>query len=315
MHKVFINGSSGTTGLRLNERMKARDDVQLINISDKDRKDPAAVRDCMAESDITFLCLPDDAAKEAVALSDSLSCRILDTSTAHRTLDGWTYGFPELSTEQRDKISSSSRVAVPGCHASGFISLIQPLVSTGILPSDYPLTCLSLTGYSGAGKTGIAQYQAERTDPLLGSPREYALSQSHKHLPEIVKLCNLDTAPVFMPVIADFYSGMLVTVPIHTKLLSKPRRLSDFCKALAEQYKESKLITVEPTEPDGMLASNALSGKDDLIIYVTGNDERVMLHALFDNLGKGASGAALQCFNIMVGADEKTGLNLYSTSK
>lgn len=310
MHKVFINGSSGTTGLRLRERMSGRRDVELINIPEASRKDPAAVRACMARADITFLCLPDEAAREAVSLAEGFPCRILDTSTAHRTLAGWTYGFPELSKERREKIIGSSRVAVPGCHATGFISLVYPLVSAGVLPAGYPFTCLSITGYSGAGKSGIAEYRDTDRSPLLDSPREYALSQGHKHLPEMMKLCSLCEAPVFMPVISDFYSGMLVTVPVHARLLKERRRISDFRDALAAHYEGAKLVTVEKGAPEGMLASNALAGKDDLHIYVAGNDERVTLHALFDNLGKGASGAAVQCFNLMIGAEETAGLTL-----
>ena len=308
MLKVFINGSAGTTGLRLQERMRERRDVTLIAISDENRKNPDAIRECMSQSDITFLCLPDDAAREAVALAEGLSCRILDTSTAHRTLDQWAYGFPELSGSQRTEISKSARVAVPGCHASGFISLLNPLVSAGFIPCSYPVTCLSLTGYSGAGKSGIEQYESERTNPLLNSPREYGLTQAHKHLPEMVKICALDSTPVFMPVIGDFYSGMLVTVPIHAELLHKQYKLDDIKNVLASHYADSKLITVIDTCDEDMLAANAMAGNDNLLIYVTGTDDRVMLHALFDNLGKGASGAALQCFNIMTGADETTGL-------
>jgi len=315
MLKVFINGSAGTTGLRLQERMRERRDVTLITISDEHRKNPEAVRECISQSDVTFLCLPDDAAREAVALADGLSCRILDTSTAHRTLSNWTYGFPELSGNQRAEIAASARVAVPGCHASGFISLLHPLISAGLIPGSYPVTCLSLTGYSGAGKIGIEQYESERVNPLLNSPREYGLTQAHKHLPEMVKICSLDSAPVFMPVIGDFYAGMLVTVPIHTGLLQKQYKLTDFQDVLSSHYADSKLITVMDTCDEDMLAANALAGNDNLLIYVTGTDERVMLHALFDNLGKGASGAALQCFNIMTGADEATGLKIGTALK
>lgn len=310
MYRVFINGSAGTTGLRLRERLLNREDVELVEIAEADRKEPKAVRDCMAQSDLTFLCLPDAAAREAVSLAEGLSCRILDTSTAHRTNSDWDYGFPELSTAQREKISVSKRVAVPGCHATGFISLVAPLAESGLLPRDYPFTCLSLTGYSGAGKSGIAQYQDESRDPLLGTPRQYGLTQEHKHLPEMAGICGLDFKPVFMPVIGDFYAGMLVTVPVHTRLLKQRRSAEDFRAALETHYAGSRLVTVGSVEPDEMLAAGAMSGRDSLRLFVTGNGERVLLHAMFDNLGKGASGAALQCFNIMTGADECAGLNL-----
>lgn len=310
MHNIFINGSSGTTGLRLKERLTGREDIRLISIDDENRKNPERVRECMERSDITFLCLPDDAAREAVELARGLDCRIIDTSTAHRTLDDWAYGFPELSGEQREKIIASARVAVPGCHATGFISLVYPLVEAGLLPPDYPLSCTSLTGYSGAGKSGIAQYEAVREDELLNSPRQYALAQEHKHLPEMKKLCSLSDEPVFLPVIGDFYSGMLVTIPIHTRLLPRRRRLTDFREALLAHYDGSDMVKVESGQPEGMLASNAMSGRDDLRIFVTGNDERILLHALFDNLGKGASGAAVQCLNLMTGARETAGLNI-----
>ena len=304
MTKVFIDGSAGTTGLRIRERLAARADMEILTLPDEQRKDVSARKDALNSADVAFLCLPDAAAKEAASLIES-DVTIIDTSTAHRTAEGWTYGFAEL-TGQREKIAESRRIANPGCHASGFIVLIEPLVKAGLIAPDTALTCFSLTGYSGGGKSMIADYEAGDRDEALDSPRQYGLTQSHKHLPEMQKLCGLSLAPVFCPIVADFYSGMEVTVSLFAKDL---HGTAAEIKALyAERYHGPIVQYVEP--PEGMLASNALAGLDRMEVTVTGNDERILLVSTFDNLGKGASGAAIQNMNIRLGLDETTGLKL-----
>ena len=304
MTKVFIDGSAGTTGLRIRERLAARADMEILTLPDERRKDVSARKDALNSADVAFLCLPDAAAKEAASLIES-DVTIIDTSTAHRTAEGWTYGFAEL-TGQREKIAESRRIANPGCHASGFIVLIEPLVKAGLIAPDTALTCFSLTGYSGGGKSMIADYEAGDRDEALDSPRQYGLTQSHKHLPEMQKLCGLSLAPVFCPIVADFYSGMEVTVSLFAKDL---HGTAAEIKALyAERYHGPIVQYVEP--PEGMLASNALAGLDRMEVTVTGNDERILLVSTFDNLGKGASGAAIQNMNIRLGLDETTGLKL-----
>ena len=304
MTKVFIDGSAGTTGLRIRERLADRRDIELITLSEELRKDLSARSDALNSADVAFLCLPDAAAKEAVSLIDS-GVAVIDTSTAHRTAEGWTYGFPEL-TGQREKIAASRRVANPGCHASGFIVLVEPLVRAGLLDPSAALTCFSLTGYSGGGKSMIADYESPDRPEALSSPRQYGLTQSHKHLPEMAKVCGLSTAPVFCPIVADFYSGMEVTVPVFA---GDVRGTADDIRAVyAERYRGPVVTAAEP--PEGMLAANALSGLDSMQVTVTGNDERILLVSVFDNLGKGASGAAVQNMNIILGIDETTGLLL-----
>ena len=304
MTKVFIDGSAGTTGLRIRERLAARADMEILTLPDEQRKDVSARKDALNSADVAFLCLPDAAAKEAASLIES-DVTIIDTSTAHRTAEGWTYGFAEL-TGQREKIAESRRIANPGCHASGFIVLIEPLVKAGLIAPDTALTCFSLTGYSGGGKSMIADYEAGDRDEALDSPRQYGLTQSHKHLPEMQRLCGLSLAPVFCPIVADFYSGMEVTVSLFAKDL---HGTAAEIKALyAERYHGPIVQYVEP--PEGMLASNALAGLDRMEVTVTGNDERILLVSTFDNLGKGASGAAIQNMNIRLGLDETTGLKL-----
>ena len=311
--KIFIDGSEGTTGLRIHERIAARDDIELLTIDPEKRKDPEERKKLINASDITFLCLPDAASIEAVALAEE-NVRIIDASTAHRTLPGWSYGFPELSPVFRENIKNGNRIAVPGCHASGFIACVYPLVSSGILPADYPVSSFSLTGYSGGGKKMIAQYEGEERSVLLDAPREYALSQKHKHLKEMKAITGLQSEPLFTPIVADYYSGMVVSVPLYTKLLSKSHTAESLHAFFEGYYKDSAFVTVAPfgaeAEDSGFLAGNKLSGWDGMKIYVTGNDERIMVSAVFDNLGKGASGAAIQCFNIMTGAPESYGLNL-----
>ncbi len=311
--KIFIDGQEGTTGLKILERFEGRTDVEIMKISEDKRKDTEERRRFINNSDFTFLCLPDAAAREAVSLVENDRVRIIDASTAHRTLDDWAYGFPELSAAHREKIRTSNRVAVPGCYASGFASLVYPLVSKGIIPADYPVVAHAISGYSGAGKKAIAVYESEDKPQEYFSPRQYALPQEHKHLPEMMKICGLDYKPVFNPLICDFFSGMVVTVPIITRLLDKKYSLSDIHGALCEHYADAKLVKVMPIMgegvlADGFLAGNTLSCKNNMEIFVCGNDERVVLCSRLDNLGKGASGAAVQCLNIMMGIDETTGL-------
>lgn len=312
--KIFIDGSEGTTGLRIHERFGQRDDIELIPISAELRKDVEERKRLINQSDITFLCLPDAAARESVSLVENENVRIIDTSTAHRTEEGWAYGFPELSPVHRNKIKEGKRIAVPGCHATGFISLAYPIVSQEILPSDYPVAAFSLTGYSGGGKKMIAEYESDERPVELDAPREYALTQKHKHLKEMKKITGLSREPLFSPIVADYYSGMVVSLPLYTDYLKKETSPEKLAKFFAEYYAGEQFIKVMPygaeEELKGMMAGNGCSGWDGLKIFVTGNEERVVLHAQFDNLGKGASGAAIQCLNIMLGCEENKGLNL-----
>lgn len=312
--KIFIDGSEGTTGLRIHERFMGREDIELLPISQELRKDIDERKRLINASDITFLCLPDAAARESVGLAENGKVRIIDTSTAHRTQEGWAYGFPELSDAHREAVAQGKRVAVPGCHATGFISLVYPLVAAGILPADYPVSAFSLTGYSGGGKKMIGQYEEEDREEAFDAPREYALTQQHKHLREMKKVTGLKREPLFSPIVADYYSGMVVSVPLYTELLADrmaPDRLREF---FADYYAKRKLIRVmkpgAEEETGGMLAGNGSSGWDGLKIYITGNEERVVMNAQFDNLGKGASGAAIQCLNLMLGCEEEKGLQL-----
>lgn len=312
--KIFIDGSEGTTGLRIHERFQNRDDIQLLTISSDLRKDISERKRLINESDITFTCLPDAAAIESVSLVENENVRIIDPSTAHRTEAGWSYGFPELSAEYRTAIQNGKRVAVPGCHATGFISLVYPLVAGGILPADYPVSSFSITGYSGAGKKVIADYESEHRPPEYDSPREYALSQQHKHLKEMKKIAGLRKEPLFSPIIADYYSGMVVSVPLYAELLKNSPTPENIQEFFADYYADERFISVMPfgaeAESNGFLGGNVRSGWDGLEIYVTGNPDRLLLSARFDNLGKGASGAAIQCLNIMLGCEEDKGLNL-----
>ncbi|MCD7773768.1 MAG: N-acetyl-gamma-glutamyl-phosphate reductase [Ruminococcus sp.] len=313
--KIFIDGKEGTTGLKIFERFKNRDDLELLLIGEDKRKDSLERARLINESDITFLCLPDAAAKEAVTLIDKYNDRtkIIDASTANSTNPDWAYGFPELSGEHREKIKSSKRVAVPGCYASGFISLVYPLIQAKIIPTDYPVTSHAVSGYSGGGKKMIAVLEGDNKPLECFSPRQYALSQSHKHLPEMQKICGLDFPPMFNPIVDDYYSGMVVSVPIQTRTLKNKPTLKDFYEALSEHYKNERFVKVmemggSVTLPDGFLAANTLAGTNNMQIFVLGNDEQVLLCSRLDNLGKGASGAAVQCMNIMLEIDESTGL-------
>ena len=306
MIKVFIDGNQGTTGLRIHERLAARRDVSVSVIPERFRKDPAARRDYLNAADVAFLCLPDDAAREAVALLENPATKVIDASTAHRTAAGWAYGFPELSAAHRARIADGNRIAVPGCHASGFVSVVYPLVKAGLLPPDEPIVSYSLTGYSGGGKKMIAEYEGARTDTALSAPRQYGLAQNHKHLPEMTAVCGLSEPPAFAPIVADYYSGMEVSVPLFGARIG--RSAADVRAALAAHYADGGLVRVTDADTGGMLAANAMSGRDDMVISVCGNDERILVVSMFDNLGKGASGAALQCMNVAFGLPEQTGL-------
>jgi len=308
MKKVFIDGKAGTTGLRIFDRLQNRSDITLITLPEEKRKDFEARKEAINSSDVTFLCLPDDAAREAVAMaSDNVT--IIDASTAHRTLSGWAYGLPELGKEFRDKVQSYNRIAVPGCHASGFISLVYPLVESGVITKDAMLNCFSLTGYSGGGKKMIEEYEGDGRSVLLDAPRQYGITQNHKHLKEMKAISNLNNFPVFCPIVSDFYSGMEVTVPLFKAQLSKGD--ADYIKKLYKEKYDGEIVKfVENCDESGFMSSNLLSGKDGMQISVGGNEDRILLVARYDNLGKGASGAALQCMNISLGYDEKEGLNL-----
>lgn len=308
MKKVFIDGSAGTTGLRIHDRLNARSDLELLTLPDEQRKDPECRLLAMKQADVVFLCLPDAAAIEAESLIDQTEAIVLDTSTAHRTAEGWCYGFPELSEERKAAITRSKRIAVPGCHASGFIALVWPLVEAGILAPDALLTCHSLTGYSGGGKSMIADYTREGRNPLLDSPRQYGLTQQHKHLKEMRHIAGLKEFPIFCPIVADFYSGMEVTVPLFRSQLQNGAGADDIRAVYAKKYKGPILSYRETMEEGGFLASNLFTGKDCMAVSVSGNEERILLTAVYDNLGKGASGAAIQNMNLTLGVDETCGL-------
>ena len=305
MTKVFIDGSAGTTGLRIWERLSGRTDLELIKLPEELRKNADARRDALFAADIAFLCLPDAAAIEAVALAEGSNVKIIDTSTAHRTNDNWAYGFAELSNAHREAIRNSSRVANPGCHASGFIASVYPLVAGGIIPADFPLTAYSLTGYSGGGKSLIAEYEDPNRDPRHESHRIYGTTLKHKHLPEMRKICGLAQAPLFSPILGDFYEGMATTI------LLPGFDASRVWEQLASHYEGQKLVSVAPLGGDeSVLYASAFAGKDSMRITVSGHENQTMVTALFDNLGKGASGAAIQNMNILLGVDETTGLNI-----
>lgn len=308
--KVYIDGKDGTTGLQIYDRLSVRSDIDLLLIDEEKRKDPAERKKLMDAADIVFLCLPDAAAVEAVALVENPSTRIIDASTAHRTSPDWDYGFPELSAERRAAIRKSKRVANPGCHATGFISAVYPLVAMGLLPKDACLSAFSLTGYSGGGKKMIAQYEAADKDAALFAPCPYGMGQTHKHLPEMQKVCGLTNKPVFTPIVDDYYKGMATTVPLHMSQMNGVSTLAEVRQKLADYYAGATLVHVADALDTAKLYANAQAGKDTLVLYVAGNDEQFTVTALFDNLGKGASGAAVQNMNLMLGFEETTGLNL-----
>ena len=308
--KVYIDGKDGTTGLQIYDRLSARADIDLLLIDETKRKDRLERKKLMDAADIVFLCLPDAAAIEAVELVENPKTRIIDASTAHRTSPDWDYGFPELSGAHRAAIQNSKRVANPGCHATGFISVVYPLVAMGLLPRDACLSAFSLTGYSGGGKKMIAQYEAADKETALFAPCPYGMGQSHKHLPEMQKICGLDNKPVFTPIVDDYYKGMATTVPLHMSQLNGVSTLAEVRQKLADYYGGQTLVRVADTTDTAKLYANAQAGKDTLVLYVAGNDEQFTVTALFDNLGKGASGAAVQNMNLMLGLDETTGLNV-----
>lgn len=304
MTKVFIDGSSGTTGLRISERLSLRKDIELLALPAELRRDAGARGEMFRAADIVFLCLPDAAAMEAAAMAPA-DVTVIDTSTAHRTAEGWTYGFPELAG-RREEIKSSRRIANPGCHASGFIALAEPLVREGLLRPDAALTCFSVTGYSGGGKKMIAEYEDPDRPAAFGAPRQYALAQRHKHLPEMAKIAGLETEPVFCPIVSDYYSGMAVTVPVFRRDL---RGTVEDVKALYKACYAGPVVRCAEAS-EGMIGGADLAGRDDMEILVAGNEERLLLISRFDNLGKGASGAAIQNMNLRMGAAETAGLVL-----
>ena len=306
MKKVFIDGSAGTTGLRIAQRLAERPDIQLITVPEAYRKDAAARKGAINRADIVFLCLPDGAAREAAAMIENSRTAVIDTSTAHRVQEGWVYGFPEIGG-LREQIRGAKRIANPGCHASGFIALTAPLREAGILTAGAKLSCFSLTGYSGGGKKMIEAYENPERSALFDAPRQYGLSQAHKHLPEMQKMCALDSAPVFCPVVAPYYAGMEVTVPLFAGDIKGGKK---DIEAVYQDYYRSGLVRFRPNAgEDGFLSAGALAGRDDMEIAVSGNDDRILLIARFDNLGKGASGAAIQNMNLLLGTEETTGLN------
>lgn len=307
MIQVFIDGSSGTTGLRIAERLSQRQDICLLSLPEELRKDEAARKDAVNRSDVTFFCLPDAAAVEAATFLENPNTVLIDTSTAHRTASDWTYGFPELHG-YREKIQHSRKIANPGCHASGFIALVAPLIESGILQKEEQLTCFSLTGYSGGGKKMIADYRSDDRDALWDAPRQYGLQQTHKHLKEMKAICSLESAPIFCPIVAPYYSGMEVTVPLFAHQIKGKK--ADLIDLYAEYYRDTLIRTV--TAEGDFLSAAALSGRDDMQIAVCGNEERILLVAVFDNLGKGASGAAIQNMNLVLGISETEGLQVGS---
>ena len=309
MKKIFIDGSVGTTGLRIAERLGCRADIEIITLSEDKRKDPNARKEALNASDVAFLCLPDPAAIEAVEMIDNPNTVVIDASTAHRTNEGWCYGFPELSDDISSKLESSKRIAVPGCHASGFISLVYPLIEEGFISPDTKLTCHSITGYSGGGKKMIAEYEDEGRDTLLDAPRQYGLTQQHKHLKEMKKITGLSSEPIFCPIVSDFYSGMTVTVPLFASDLNKGT-IEDIKELYRKKYDGNIVKYVDSEALGGFISAHNLAKKDSMQITVCGNDDRILLIAMYDNLGKGASGAAVECLNYVLGVAPETGLEL-----
>lgn len=311
--RVFIDGKEGTTGLQIYERFQNRNDVEIMLIDEEKRKDVNERAKMINSSDITFLCLPDAAAIEAASLCTNPDVRIIDASTAHRTNPAWDYGFPELSEKHRENIRNSKRVANPGCYASGFISLVYPLVKARVLPEDYPVTCHAVSGYSGGGKKMIAAMESENKTKEMYSPRQYALGQKHKHIPEMQAVCGLKYKPMFNPIVDDYYNGMVVSVPLVTRCLTKKYTPENIHEIMSEHYLGQHFVKVmelggTETLPDGFIAANTLAGTNNMQIFVCGNEDQILLMSRFDNLGKGASGAAIQNMNIMLGINEATGL-------
>lgn len=308
---IYIDGQAGTTGLQIYQRLGTRDDIELLSIDPDKRKDPEERKKLLNAADLVFLCLPDAAAIEAVSLVENPEVRIIDASTAHRTNPDWTYGFSELSPERKAAIVATKRLANPGCHATGFISSVSPLIQAGLIPANYPLTCYSLTGYSGGGKGMIVDYEVEHPDQRFFSPRIYSLNLNHKHLPEMQAVCGLDFPPVFCPVVDDYYKGMATSIMLHNQLLPGKPTAEAIWETLSAHYDGCTLVSMAPLGYDEpMIAANTLAGKDTLRLIVCGGPERTLVTALFDNLGKGASGAAVQNMNLMLGFAETCGLSL-----
>ncbi len=310
MKKIFIDGSAGTTGLRIAERLESRKDIEIIRLSEENRKDLSARKEALNNADIAFLCLPDSAAIEAVSLIENENTVVIDTSTAHRINPDWAYGFAELSEEYEEKIRNSKRIANPGCHASGFIALVFPLVQKGIISKDVLLSCFSLTGYSGGGKKMIAEYEDTEKEWLLNAPRQYGIAQSHKHLPEMKAITEIENEPAFIPVVGDFYSGMEVTVPLFKSQLNDGFSVDDIKKVYKEKYQGPIVSYNENFDENGFVSANKLEMKDSMEISVSGNSDRILLIARYDNLGKGASGSAVECMNIVLGLDKTEGLEI-----
>lgn len=310
MKKIFIDGRAGTTGLRIDERLNGRNDVELITLPEESRKNIEARRQALNSCDIAFLCLPDNASRESVSLVESSDVVLIDTSTAHRTDSAWAYGFPELSDALCDKIRTSHRIAVPGCHASGFIALVYPLIESGLISPNQGLTCHSLTGYSGGGKTMIADYENENRNVLLNAPRQYGLTQQHKHLKEMKTITGLSYEPIFCPIVAPFYSGMEVTVPLFGKDLLNGADMAAIKEVYQKKYSGPFVTYKENISERGFISAGAFSGLDTMEVTVEGNEDRILLIARYDNLGKGASGAAVECLNLVLGCDPTTGLTV-----
>jgi len=306
--KIFIDGREGTTGLQIHERLCERDDISLLTIGEEKRKDVDERKKLINKADLVFLCLPDDAARESVSLIENSNTRVIDASTAHRTDPEWVYGFPEMSKAQRERITNAQRVSNPGCHATGIIAAAYPLVALGIMPRDYPLTCVSLTGYSGGGKKMIREYDEEKT-PEMCAPRLYGLDMQHKHLPEIIYMTGLTRPPVFCPVVGDYYAGIAATIMLHNCLLVGNHTAEDIRQKLTGYYSGERFVTVTPELGKGMLESNWGVNTNMLEITVSGNEALTIITSRFDNLGKGASGAAVQNMNIMLGIDEFEGVD------
>jgi N-acetyl-gamma-glutamyl-phosphate reductase len=310
---VFIDGQHGTTGLKIYERLNIRKDIELIEIPEESRKDPKAKEKLLNEADIVFLCLPDDAARESVRLIKNKSVCVVDGSTAHRVTEGWIYGLPELKKEQRNLIKNSKRIVVPGCHATGFVAIVYPLVAMGIISPDYPVTCHATAGYSGGGKTMIADYQADNVPDYIKNPRPYSLALNHKHIPEMTKITGLTHPPLFAPTVVNVYNGEIISIPLIVPNLKKKLAAKEMRATLAEYYAGERFIKVMPYPADDYLKNGFMTFTDcndtnNLEIFVFGSEERILLSARFDNLGKGASGAAVQNMNLVLGVDEATGL-------
>ena len=313
-YKIYVDGQEGTTGLQILDYLSKRTDLQLLKIDSDKRKDISARKELLNDADLAFLCLPDAAAVEAVSLIDNKHTKVIDASTAHRTNRNWVYGLPELGNGQRERIAASTRVANPGCHATGFILLINPLLKMSILPKDYPVSCTSITGYSGGGRKLIAKYQQSEASQNMGSPKPYGLKLQHKHLPEMTAVSGLNFPPVFLPVVSNYYKGMAVSIPLAADRLSRKTSVKDIQKIMSDFYADEKYVNVMPYEDDSLLEDGsylnveACNDTNNVDIFVFGHEEQILLVARFDNLGKGASGAAVQNMNLMLGLEESLGL-------